>query len=47
MKKAGFQTDGEESQRIEISPLFALDREEFVDKIKKKHVLLSSKLFIQ
>ncbi len=46
LKAAGFAADGDRSQQIEISPLFALDADEFAKKLGKKNIL-SSKLYIQ
>jgi UDP-N-acetylglucosamine/UDP-N-acetylgalactosamine diphosphorylase len=46
LEAAGFEVDGDGSQQIEISPLFALDADEFTKKVGKKNIL-SSKLYIQ
>ncbi|MFH1998940.1 MAG: UTP--glucose-1-phosphate uridylyltransferase [Planctomycetota bacterium] len=47
IERAGFQCENGDNPDIEISPLFALDAEEFCFKIKQKNKLLSRKLFIE
>jgi UDP-N-acetylglucosamine/UDP-N-acetylgalactosamine diphosphorylase len=44
---SGFHVSEDESSRVEISPLFAIDAEEFCRKVKKERALLSEKLFIE
>lgn len=47
VEKAGFQVPAGDRLKVEISPLFAYDAEEFVSKVKGRGRLFSSKLFIQ
>jgi UDP-N-acetylglucosamine/UDP-N-acetylgalactosamine diphosphorylase len=47
LEKAGFTAPEEDGLKIEISPLFAIDSQEFIRKVRKKSLLLTSKLFIQ
>ncbi|MHC4941820.1 MAG: UTP--glucose-1-phosphate uridylyltransferase [Planctomycetota bacterium] len=46
LQKAGFSVNEDESMMVEISPLFALDVEEFCHKVKDRAEIFSQKLFI-
>lgn len=47
LTEAGFSVNENKSVFVEISPLFALDAEEFVTKVKERGEVFSEKLFIQ
>ena len=47
LEDAGFKMSARDSSNVEISPLFACDKEEFVRKVKEEGLLFSSSLFIQ
>jgi len=47
LKQSGFHVDDDVDSLVEISPLFALDTEEFVEKVNKRNELHTKKLFIE
>jgi len=47
LRKAGFRVEGESEARVEISPLFALDAEEFCRRVKEEGKIFSDRFFVE